>query len=231
MTHRSMLAGQTPVVVIHAGGSVTVKGWESDRIQADTDHRGGLRIERRQAADIGRERARAAIGDRVLFDVTFDNPFSRSRRVKKLAQGEVIAVQLDGDGQVHVPADSTLSVYAGRSAEVHHIQGRVTATAGHDLKVHDVHALAHAAAGGDLDVDCATLDGAEFRFSAGNDLRFYVHDLADARVMIRDLGACWEAVLGSGRLAIWLKAGGDVTLVTDQAVQAQPPDYLLGNIE
>jgi hypothetical protein len=91
--------------------------------------------------------------------------------------------------------------------------------------------LAHAAAGGDLDIDCATLEGDEFRFSAGGDLRFYIHDLTNAKVMIKDLGSYWEAVLGNGQLNIWLKAGGDATLVTEQEVKLQPPYYMLGNIE
>ena len=231
MTRRSMLAGQTPTVVVRAGGSVTVEGWESDRVQADSDDRGGLQIEKRRVTDIGRERARAAIGDRVLFDVSFDNPFNRSRRALKDRQGEAIDVQIGRDGQVRVPLGSNLVVYAGRSAEVHHLQGRVTTTAGRDLNVHHVQVLAHAAAGGDVNIDCATLEGNEFRFGAGRDLRFYVHDLTDAKVMIKDLGSYWEAILGSGRLKIWLTAGGDVTLVTDQEVKAQSPYTILGNIE
>ncbi len=230
MTHRSMLAGQTSTVVVRAGGNVTVEGWDSDRVQADTQSRGRVQIERRKAANIGRERARAAIGERVLFDITFDNPLNRTKRVPQDFQGEVIEVQI-GDGEVHVPRNSRLVVYAGHDAEVRRLQGRVTATAGRDLKVHDVQVVVHAAAGGDLDLDCATLEGAEFTFSAGRDLRFYIHDLTDAKVMIKDLGSYWEAILGSGRLNIWLKAGGDVTLVTDQEVQAQPPNFILGNIE
>ena len=231
MTHRSLLVGPTPIVVIRAGGSVTVEGWPSDRIQADTDGRWGLQIERRKAADVGRNRARAKVGDRVLFDVAFDVPFDRSRRMKRNLEGDAVEVQLDGDGQVRVPLGADLTVYAGRSAEVRHFQGRVTTTAGRDLSLSDVQVLVHAAAGGDLNIDCAALQGEEFRFTAGRDLRFYVHDLADAKLMIRDLGGYWEAILGTGRLSVWLKAGGDVTLVTDLQVKAQPPHYLLGNIE
>jgi len=151
--------------------------------------------------------------------------------LRKNVQGEAIEVQIGGDGHVRVPFGSDLTVYAGRSAEVRHIQSHVTATAGHDLSVRDVQVLVHAAAGGNLDIDCATLEGDEFKFGAGRDLRFYVHDLTDAKVMIKDLGSYWEAILGTGRLRIWLKAGGDVTLVTDQEVKAQPPQYMLGNIE
>ncbi len=231
MTQRSMLAGQITTVVVRAGDSVTVEGWESDRVQADTPNHWGLQIERRSTADIGRERARAKVGERVLFDISFDNPFSQKRRTLKGFSGEAIDVQLGGDGQVRVPLGCDVIVYAGHSAEVHHIHGRVTATAGHDLQVHDVQTLVHAAAGGDLDIDCSTLGGDEFKFGAGRDLRFYVHDLTDAKVIIKDLGGYWEAILGNGQLNIWLTAGGDATLVTDQEVKAQPPHYLLGNIE
>ncbi len=231
MTQRSMLAGHTPAIVIGAHGNVAVEGWESDRVQADTDSRWGLQIEKRKVTDVGRERARAAIGDRVLFDVSFDNPFSRSKRLTKHLRGEVIAVQLHGDGRVRVPLHSELIVYAGRDGDVRHIQGRVTATSGRDLKLQDVQVLVHAAAGGDLDIACATLEGSDLKFSAGRDLRFYVRDLTDAKVIIKDLGSYWEALLGDGRITVNLQAGGDVTLITDQAVAAQPPHYLLGNIE
>ncbi len=231
MTQRSMLAGQTPTIVVRANGDVTVEGWKSDRVQANFDSRLGLEIGRHRATDIGRERARAAIGERVLFDVSFSNPFNRSRRELKEIQGEVIDVHLHGDGQVHVPLGSQLIVYAGHNAEVHHLQGRATVTAGRDLKLQSVPVLAHAAAGRDLDIDGATLSGSDFKFSAGRDLRFYIHDLTDARIRIKDSGNIWEAVLGNGQLNIWLTAGGDVTLVTDQEVKAQPPHYVLGNIE
>src|SRR5574342_588964 len=98
MTQRSIPAGLTPTIVIR-GGSVAVEGWDSDRIQANNDDRWGVQLEKRKVADIGRERARAAIGDRVLFDISFANPFNRSKRLMKRLQGEVIEVQL-GDGQV-----------------------------------------------------------------------------------------------------------------------------------
>jgi hypothetical protein len=229
MTQRSMPAGQTPTIVIH-GGSVTVEGWDSDRIQAHNDDRWGVQIEKRKVADIGRERARAAIGDRILFDISIANPFNQSRRRLKGFQGEAIEVRI-GRGQIRVPLGSHLIVYAGRDAEVRHIRGRVLASVGHDLNVQDVQTLVHAAAGGDLNIDCATLGGDEFKFSAGRDLRFRVRDLDDAKVMISEAGTYWEAVLGSGRRKVWLKAGGEATLITDREVKAQPPYYVLGNIE
>jgi hypothetical protein len=225
-----MLAGQNPTIIVRAGGSVTVEGWESDRVQVDSHNRWELELAKRAVTEIGRERARAAVGDRVLFDISFNNPFHRSKRALKDIQGEVIDVQL-GDGQVRVPQGSRLIVYAGRSSEVRSLQGRVTAIAGHNLLLREVQALAHASAGGDLNISCIRLDGQDFKFEAGRDLRFYVRDLRDAKVMIREAGTYWEAVLGNGQLNVWLKAGGDVTLVTDQEVHAQPPHYLLGNIE
>jgi hypothetical protein len=224
-----MPAGQTPTIVIRGGG-IIVEGWDSDRVQANNDDRWGVEIERRKMADVGRERARAAIGDRVLFDISFANPFNPSRHLLKDYQGEAIEVRI-GHGQVRVPQNSNVIVYAGHDAEVRHLRGSLIADAGRDLAVQDVQTLIHAAAGGDLNIDCTALGGDEFKFSAGRDLRFHVRDLDDAKVMIREAGTYWEAVLGSGQIKIWLKAGGDVTLVTDQEVQPQPPYYLLGNIE
>jgi len=230
MTQRSMPVGQTRTIVVW-GDNIAVEGWERERVQANTNSRWGLQIERRQATDIRRERARAAIGEYVLFDVSFDNPFNRSKHLTKNLQGEVIVVQVRGDGQVRVPVNSELIVYAGYDGEVRHLHGRVTATSGRDLKLQDVQVLVHAAAGRDLDIDCATLEGSDLKFSAGRDLRFYVHDLSDAKVNIMDRGSYWEALLGDGRITLKLRAGGDVTLVTDKVVQAQPPHYLLGDIE
>jgi hypothetical protein len=229
MTQRSMPAGQTPTIVIR-GNHITVEGWDSDRVQANNDDRWGVAIEKRKVTNVGRERARAAIGDRVLFDISFANPFNPSQRLLKDYQGEAIEVRIS-HGQIRVPLNSNVIIYAGRDAEVRHVQGRVIADAGRDLSVQDVQTLVHAAAGGDLNLDCVTLGGDEFKFSAGRDLRFYVRDLDDARITINEAGTYWEAVLGSGRIKIRLKAGGEVTLITDREVQPQPPYYLLGNIE
>jgi hypothetical protein len=72
MTHRSILAGTSPIVVIKAGASVTVKGHESDLVTAETEGMWGLIVEKRSEAEIGR--ARAAIGEHVLFDVRLKRP-------------------------------------------------------------------------------------------------------------------------------------------------------------
>jgi len=187
-------------------------------------------MERRQAAKIGRNRARAMIGDLVLFDMTFGLPGRSGKEV----QGEAIDVQFGGDGEVRVPFDSNLKVYAGRSAEVRSINGRVTATTGLNLTLRGVHVLVHAASGGSMDLDCDSLEGNELKFGAGQNLRFYIRDLSNARLVISDLGGYWEAVLGDGQSAnrtIRLEAGGDVTIVTDREVVPQPPNYTLGMIE
>jgi hypothetical protein len=229
MTQRSMPVGQSPTIVIR-GNTITVEGWDSDRIQANNDDRWGVEIEKRKVADVGRERARAAIGDRVLFDISFANPFNPSKRLLKDFQGEAIEVRI-GHGQVRVPLNSNVIVYAGHDAEVRHLQGRVIVSSGRDVSVQDVQTLVQAAAGGDLNIDCATLGGDDFEFRAGRDLRFRVRQLDDARVMINEAGTYWEVVLGSGHLKVRLNAGGDVTLITDREVLPQPPYYLLGNIE
>lgn len=58
-----------------------------------------------------------------------------------------------------------------------------------------------------------------------------MRSLTDARVMVNDSGGYWEGVIGSGRTNIALKAGGDVIIVTEQTVVAQPPAYVLGAVE
>lgn len=225
MTQRTILAGLTPHVIVHAGGSVTVEGGDGERVLAVTDSRGGLEVERRSGETIGRARAR--VGNRLLFDLEL----TTKGRVQKTAPGDAIEVKFGGGGTVLVPTGSSVTVYAGRGADVHTIQGPVTATAGGSLMVRDVHTLLHAAAGGSLDIDCPALNGQDLRFQAGRDLRFYVHELTDARVMVDDLGGYWEGVIGNGTMRIFLKAGGDVTLVTEHNVVAAPPHYILGTIE
>jgi hypothetical protein len=62
-------------------------------------------------------------------------------------------------------------------------------------------------------------------------MRFHVADLTSARLRVKDIGGYWEARIGAGEKSVYLKSGGDVTFVTDQAVEPQPPDYILGKIE
>ncbi len=225
MTQRSILAGQSPSVVIRAGGDVRVEGRDSDRVLADTDSRRGLKVERRSESEIGR--ARAKVGDRVLFDVRF----TVRHPLKKEPLGEVIEVQIGSSGKVHVPRSSNVKVYTGKNAEVQDIQGSVTVYAGSDVRVRNVDTLVHVSAGGAIDFECEQVEGDDVKFTAGRDLRGYIRGLTDARFMIDDLGGYWEAVLGDGRTKIRLKAGGDVTLVTDQVITGQPPYDVIGKVE
>lgn len=225
MTQRSILAGRTPNVVIRAGGDVRVEGRDSDRVLADTESRWGLKVERRSESEIGR--ARAKVGDRVLFDVRLNvrNP------LKKESLGEVIEVQIGGSGKVHVPRSSNVKVYTGKNAEVQDIQGSVTIYAGLDARVRGVHTLVLVSAGGSLDFECEQVAGDDVKFTAGRDLRCHIRNLTDARVMVDDLGGYWEGIIGEGRTKIRLKAGGDVTLVTDQVITGQPPYDVIGKVE
>ncbi len=225
MTQRSIHAGPSPSVVVKAGGDVQVQVWEDERVSAESDSRWGLKVERRRASEIGRVRAR--IGERVLFDVHID-AIGR----KKEERAEIIEVEIGGSGTVRVPRASNLKVYAGKSVVVNDVQGAVTVYAGWDVRLRHVQTLVHVSGGGALDLECETLAGeGDAKFSAGRDLRFYVRDLADARVIVNDLGGHWEGMIGGGARKIRLQAGGDVTLVTRQQVKALPPDYMLGNIE
>jgi hypothetical protein len=212
-------------VVVKAGGDVQVEGWDEERVSADSDSRWGLKVERRRESEIGRVRAR--IGERVLFDMHID-PIGR----KKEERAEITEVEIGGSGTVRVPRGSKVKVYAGKSVTLSDVQGAVTVYAGWDVRLRRVHTLVHVSGGGALDLECETLAGEEeAKFSAGRDLRFYVRDLADARVIVNDLGGYWEGMIGDGARKIRLKAGGDVTLVTAQEVKALPPDHMLGNIE
>jgi hypothetical protein len=225
MTQRSIQAGKTPTVIIRVGADAQIEGWDDDRILASTESRWGLKVERRSESEIGRVRAR--VGDRTLFDI----PVDISGPMKKKVPTQVTTVEIGASGQVYVPRGSNLKVYAGKDITMHDIQGDVSIYAGGNVHVRNIHTLVHASAGGAMDLECETVVGDEVKFAAGRDLRFHVRDLTHARVMINDLGGYWEGVIGDGGREIRLKAGGDVTLVTTQEVQSQPPSYILGNIE
>lgn len=100
-----------------------------------------------------------------------------------------------------------------------------------DVRVRNVRSLAHVSSGGAIDLECETIEGNEVKFEAGRDLRCYVRGLISARVIVSDLGSDWEGVIGLGNMILRLKAGGDAILVTDQKVEAIPPNYILGQIE
>ena len=224
MTQRSILAGKNQTIVIKAGGSVTVRGQDGEWLNAESQGQGGLSVERRSESEIGR--ARAAIGDRVLFDVRIKLP-----NLKEKAEEEVIEVQMGSSGEVLVPFESNLKVYAGKDIDVEDIQGQVDAYAGLNLHLQKVHRLGNASAGRVMNIDCQTMGGKDVTFGAGSDLRFHVADLTSVRLRVKDIGGYWEARIGNGEKSVYLKSGGEVTFVTDQEVQALPPNYILGKIE
>jgi hypothetical protein len=225
MTERSILAGKNQTIIIKVGASVTVKGHDSDTVVAETKDTWGVTLERRSESQIGR--ARAAIGEHVLFDWRIKVP----NLGEKKAENEVIEVQLGGSGEVFVPLSSSLKVYAGKDIEVRGIRGQVDAYSGLNLNLQNVYRLGNASAGRMMNVDCQTMLGADVTFGAGSDLRFHVTDLLSARLRVKDIGGYWEARIGDGAKSVYLKSGGDVTFVTDQKVEPLPPNYVLGKIE
>ena len=224
MTQRSIPAGKNQTIIIKVGGSVTVKGHDSDLVTAETESKWGLTVERRSASQIGR--ARAAIGEHVLFDVRLKVP-----NITGKSDDEVIEVQMGASGEVFVPYSSNLKVYAGKNIDVQGIHGQVDAYSGLSLKMQDIYRLGNVSAGWMMDVDCQTMLGNDVTFGAGNDIRFYVADLTSARLRVKDIGGYWEARIGTGEKFVYLKSGGDVTFVTDQNVEPLPPNYILGKIE
>ncbi len=227
MTQRSIQAGKTPTVIVRASMDVQVEGWDAERVLASTEHKWGLQVERHGESALGHVRARAKVSERVLFDVSTD----LFKRKKQDVPDDAIQVKVGGDAVVRVPYGSTVQVYAARSVEVRDIRGSVTVYAGWDARLRNIHTLAHVSAGRAMDLECETLAGENIKFTAGRDLRFYVRDLSDATIIVDDLGGDWVGVIGDGRRQIRLKAGGDVTVVTDQPVKGQGPDEVLGHIE
>jgi hypothetical protein len=223
MTQRSILAGTNQTIIIKVGGSVTVKGQEGERLLAQGT--GGLSVGRRAEAEIGR--ARAAIGDHVLFDLRIKLPNLKEKKSLE----EVIEVKIGSSGEVLVPFESNIKVYAGNDIDVQGIRGQVDAYAGSNLTLRDVNRLGNASAGGAMNIDCQTITGKDVAFGAGGDLRFHIADLTSARLRVKDIAGYWEARIGGGDRSVYLKSGGDVTFVTDQDVKALPPNYILGKIE
>lgn len=226
MTQRSIVAGNNQTIVIKVAGSVSVKGHESNLVIVETKDKGGLTLERRNATEVGR--ARWAIGDHVLFDVRAKLPDLKEEKNSSL---EVIEVQMSGSGEVFVPFESNLKVYAGKDIDVQSIKGQVDAYSGLNLSLQNVSRLGVASAGGAMDIDCQSMIGQDVTFSAGRDLRFHVDDLTSARLRVKDIGGYWEARIGGGEKSVYLKSGGDVTFVTDQQVVPLTPNSILGKIE
>ena len=221
MTQRSIQAGANQTIIIKVGGSVTVKGHDSQLLTAETASKWGMSVEQRSAAQIGR--ARAVVGEHVLFDLRLKRPDQKDE--------EIIVVQMGASGEVLVPFSSNLKVYAGRDIDVRAVQGQVDAYAGLNLVMREVYGLGNASAGRSMDIDCQTLLGTDVTIQAGRDLRFHILDLSSLRLKVKDIGGYWEAIIGGGEKTVYLKSGGDVTFVTDQKVEAQPPNYILGRIE
>jgi len=226
MTQRSILAGNNPTVIIKVGGSVTVKGHDSEMVVVETLDKWGLTLEKRSEAEIAR--ARAAIGERVLFDIRLKKPNFQKTGIP---DDDAIVVQLGGSGEVLVPMASDIKIYAGKNIEVQSVQGRVDAYSGLNLNLQNVYCLGNVSAGWTMNLDCQTMIGDKVEFKAGSDLRFHVQDLASFQVQVKDIGGYWEAKIGNGEKSVSLKCGGDVTLVTDQKVEPLPPNYVLGKIE
>ena len=225
MTQRSILARKNETIIIKVGGSVTVKGHDSDLVTAETESKWGLTVDRRSESQIGR--ARAAIGERVLFDVRLKVPNISGKN----NSDEVIEVQMGANGEVLVPFSSNLKIYAGRDIDVQAVHGQVDAYSGAKLSMQDVYCLGNVSAGWTMNIDCQTMIGNDVTFGAGNDVRFHVADLTRVRLRVKDIGGYWEARIGNGEKSVYLKSGGDVTFITDQKVEPLPPNYILGKIE
>ncbi len=225
MTQRSILARKNETIIIKVGSSVTVKGHDSDLVTAETESKWGLTVDRRSESQIGR--ARAAIGERVLFDVRLKVPNISGKN----NSDEVIEVQMGANGEVLVPFSSNLKIYAGRDIDVQGVHGQVDAYSGAKLSLQDVYRLGNVSAGWTMNIDCQTIIGNDVTFGAGSDVRFHIADLTSVRLRVKDIGGYWEARIGNGEKSVYLKSGGDVTFVTDQKVEPLPPNYILGKIE
>jgi len=225
MTQRSILAGKNQTIIIKVGASVTVKGHDSDMAMVETKENWGVSLERRSESQIGR--ARAALGERVLFDWKIKVPTLGERKT----DNEVIEVQLGGSGEVLVPFSSNLKVYAGKDIDIRDLQGQVDAYSGMNLNLQYVYRLGNTSAGRAMNIDCQTMAGDDVRFGCGNDLRFYVADLTSVRLRVKDIGGYWEARIGAMKKSVNLKSSADVTFVRDQNVEPLPPNYILGKIE
>src|SRR5215216_1661369 len=138
--------------------------------------------------------------------------------LKVKRRGATIEVEIGGSGELQVPLQSSVKVYAGQSVGVQNIGGSATIYAGGHAYLRGVGTLVYAATGGGLEIECERVAGDDVRCVAGRDLRCFIRGLADAKLMIDDLGGYWEGLIGNGRTKIRLKAGGDVTIVTDQTV-------------
>ncbi len=225
MTQRSIAAGSAPTVIVKSHTGVKVEGWDSEQVQAETNSRWGLKMEWRSEAEFAR--ARAAVGEHVLFDVRLKRPARQAKDV----DDRVIEIQMGGEGSVRVPRGSRVKVYAGKAVQVSDIEGPVTIFTGGDVLLREIRSLGPISAGGTIDLEAEMFEGGGVKLEAGRDLRCFIRRLASATVVVNDLGGFWVGKIGSGEVTLQLKAGGDAVLVTDQTVAPQPPDFVLGQIE
>jgi hypothetical protein len=147
--------------------------------------------------------------------------------LKVQRRGATIEVQLGRSGEVQVPLQSSVKVYAGQSIGVQSIGGSAAVYAGGHAYLRAVHTLAYAATGGALEIECERVEGDDLSCVAGRDLRCFIRNLIDARLMINDLGGYWEGLIGQGRVKIRQKAGGAVSNLTHHTVAPQPPQFIL----
>ncbi len=154
MTQRSMQAGSNQTIIIKVGTSVVVKGHDSDMLVAETKGKWGLQIERHSASQFAR--ARAAVGETVLFDIKLNKPGSRP---DEKGSDEVIEVKMGTSGEVFVPFSSNLKIYAGKDIEVQSVRGQVDAYSGRNLSMKDVTRLGNASAGRSMMIDCQSMLG------------------------------------------------------------------------
>jgi hypothetical protein len=134
-----------------------------------------------------------------------------------------IEVQIGGNGQVLVPFDSSVVVYAGRNAEIQSIEGTISAVAGHDLNILNSNVLGLASAGGKMNIDCKTIATKEMKLTSGWHLRCQIRDLTDVRYQIDDLRGKRQVVIGDGLTRLSLKAGGDVHIIAEGEEVYHPP--------
>ena len=129
---------------------------------------------------------------------------------------DAVEVSAGASCVVKVPFGSTVKVYTGRTARVSAVRGSVAVVAGGSTILTEVHRLTHLSSGFDMSVDCEEIEGDHPKFTAGRDLRFLWRNLANASIRVKDAGGPWRVAFGDGAKRIELKAGGVVTLVTNQ---------------
>lgn len=142
-----------------------------------------------------------------------------------------IEIQIGGNGQVLVPFGSSVTVYSGRSAEIKSIRGNVSAVSGLDLSIVDCNILQQASAGGEMSIDCKTVAPQELKLTAGWHLRCWLRELKNVRYQVDDLGGKWQAIFGDGRTVLQLKAGGDVSVISEEKATYQPEDGSYGKVK